>query len=311
MAWLTAPRRGSQQPGQVGLGDLRAPHGHRGEEVAGGLVQLAQVGADALVQAGGPRASSNLASTSRGRSRPARRRPDRSAVARRGTAGGPPPPRGPAAGRAGPAARLVEHQALGHHPAHRRERQPGRGLLVGTASGSGRSLAAGDQDRERQAAAGPGQSPEQAQGGRVQELGVVGPQHHRPVARGLSTRSNAASPAVAGSGLSVSKAPAAASGSRRRPCSAVRWMVRAAPGGSEAKIFRARKVLPMPTAPSMTRLAPGGVPRRTVPRTTLVSRLFCASPVCASPVWADPVDHVTRMITSRPAKTGLITASNA
>ena len=41
----------------------------------------------------------------------------------------------------------------------------------------------------------------------------------------------------------------------------------AAPGGTELRIWQARKVLPMPGAPSMTTLIPVGVRRRTAPST--------------------------------------------
>ena len=160
-----------------------APHRHGREHVAGGLVQLPEVGPYHLVQAGRPqvelepgldriracfgqRTRALVGAQQFGREQRVAGRQVQDA----------------AQDRARPAARVVEHQALDHHRAHRRQPQVHLRLLDQHGQRlTGRVRPRGDQQHQRQVPAGPHQPPQQRERGRVEVVRVVGPQHHRTV----------------------------------------------------------------------------------------------------------------------------------
>jgi hypothetical protein len=175
--------RNEQHAGEIVDADIGPPHRHRGEHVTGWLVELAEMGPYDLVQAGGLQVElepglNGVRSGVRQGARvpvPAQQFTDEERVAGGQSEDAAQP-------RAGPPARLVEHQAFHHHPAHRRQPQPYLRLPDEHGQRFTRRTRPGrDQHGQRQAPAGPHQPAQQRERGRVEVMRVVGAQHHRTV----------------------------------------------------------------------------------------------------------------------------------
>ena len=174
-------RRAVQHPGQVTGADIGPPDRHGGQHVTDRLVQLPELRPDQPVQAGGmqiefepgldgvrpefgqgPGVRVAAQEFTREQRIAGRRFQDAAKLRTR-------PPAGP-----------VEHQALDHHPVHRRQPQPQLRLPQEHSQLlPDRKRPGADQHDQRQALARPHQPAQQRERSRIEVMGIVGAHHHR------------------------------------------------------------------------------------------------------------------------------------
>ncbi len=258
---IPRPVRAGHHGGQVAGADIGPPHRHRGHHVAGRAAQLPEMGADHRLEAG---ATQVKLEPGLDQIRVGRRQGARAGVSAQQLGGEQRVARGEAQDaaqqRAGPPARPVIHQALDHHRAHRRQPQPDLNLPEKGGQRLTRRVRPGrDQHGQRQALAGPDEPAQQRQGRRVEVVRILGAQHDRPVGAQLVNPVEGRRTRIGARTDAAQQRPAAANGSLRRPRSPVSSTTWPGPGGMAARIVRARKVFPMPAAPSMATLTPAGV----------------------------------------------------